>query len=211
MEVPWRPPIGDLERELMEQAHRELAQAYKLAPGGELPWPEWAELVDYLDLDDDVTEQVRTRGAPGTATIGYRRYPARFDLSAGWSVRLSPNFADSWQDDGASLVATDGDRSIRCSCAEAEGESAGQILAKIPMLNDVVARFDEDGYQGRVEARNDESNGVRVLTAIMATAGSAAVITAVLLQGGDEWAIETWRTLRCDPASDDAAPEGEVP
>jgi hypothetical protein len=200
MEVPWRTPMGAVEGDLMAQAHRELSQAYRLDAELELPWAEWGELVDYLDVDDDVTQEVRTRGAHATPTIGYRRHPGRFALAAGWSVRLTANFADSWQDDGASMMATDGDRSVRCSCAESEGDPASVILAKIPMHGEVLARFDEGGYQGRIEARDDEANSLRILTAIMATAGSAAVITTVLLPGDEAWAIETWRTLRCDEA-----------
>lgn len=152
---------------------------------------------------DDATN-ARSDGAAGEASdaelaerpIGYRRYPARFELTSGWSVRLPPNFADSWADEGASMVGSDGDHSIRCSCAESDGDSAGTILAKIPMRGDVLARLDEDGYQGRVEGRDDEKNGVRLVTAIMATAGGAAVISAVLRHGDDDWAIETWKTLR---------------
>lgn len=278
VEVPWRMPMGDNEKGVMKQAHQALAAAYRADKSLAMPWAEWMELVDLLDLDDDVTEEVRNKGValetarqgqaakPGEETgeatgaapaeasevgaaseasegvargdaagvasastggvaaraaagsggegvgddvrehaseeelaarpIGYRRYPARFELTSGWSVRLPPNFADSWVDEGASMVGSDGDHSIRCSCAESDGDSAGTILAKIPMRGDVLARLDEDGYQGRVEGRDDDVNGVRVVTAIMATEGGAAVISAVLRHGDDEWAIETWRTLR---------------
>jgi hypothetical protein len=200
MEVPWRLPMGDLEQGLLEQAHRELGAALRLGPELELPWAEWAELVDYLDLDDEVTPTVRERGLALDPAIGYRRYPAFFDLTADWSVRLTPNFADSWQHEGSSMVATDGDRSIRCSCAEADEDDPARILAKIPMRGEVVARLEEGSYQGRVEGKDDDVNGVRILTAIMTTARSAAVITMVLRHGDDEWGIETWRTLRREPA-----------
>jgi hypothetical protein len=198
VEVPWRLPMGEQEEGVMKQAHRDLSAAYAADPTLPLPWAEWAELLDYLDLDDDVSDDVRQRGAAENGTIGYRRHPARFQLTTGWSVRLTPNFSDSWVDDGAAMLASDGDRSVRCSCAESDGDSASEILAKIPMHGEVLARHDEDGYQGRVEARDDEVHGVRLVTAIMATAGSAAVLSAVLRSGNhdDGWAIETWRTLR---------------
>ncbi|MEZ4361831.1 MAG: hypothetical protein R3B48_16700 [Kofleriaceae bacterium] len=193
MEVPWRLPMGDLEEEVMEATHRELSAALRLAPEQELPWAEWAELVDYLDLDDEVTPAVRERGVPLDPVQGYRRYPAYFDLTAGWSLLLTPNFADSWQHDGASMVATDGERSVRCSCAEADGPP-DQILAKIPMRGEILARLEEGGYHGRVEAVDDE-DGLRVLTAIMTTEGSAAIVTIVVRRGDEEWGLATWRTL----------------
>ena len=206
VEVPWRLPMGELEEGVMKQAHRDLAAAHKADRTLAMPWAEWAELLDYLDLDDEVSDEVRQQGAAENGAIGYRRHPARFALTTGWSVRLTPNFSDSWVDEGAAMLASDGDRSVRCSCAESEGDSASEILAKIPMHGEVLARHDEGGYQGRVEGRDDEVHGVRLITAIMATAGSAAVLSAVLRSGNndDEWAIEAWRTLR---RSEGAAPE----
>jgi hypothetical protein len=206
-EVPWRLPIGDPEAQLMRQAHRELSRAKGLDPTLAYPWAEWAELVDYLDLDDDVTDEVRERGANGTPAVGYRRLAARFALTSGWSLRLTPNFSDSWQDEGTSMVATDGQRSIRCSCAEDDEPSAAAILAKIPMRGEVLARVGDGGegnelgsdYQGRVEVKVDEVDQVQLLTCIMTSAGSAAVISAVVLAGDEAWALETWRSLRRDP------------
>jgi hypothetical protein len=199
VEVPWRLPMGDLETNLMKDAHKALAAAHKLDGKLELPWAEWAELVDILDLDDEVTEEVRRRGidaAEPERRIGYRRYPARFQLTSGWSLRLTPNFADSWADGGTAMIAADGERSLRCSCAETDGATASEILAKLPMQGDVLARLDEGPYRGRVEARNDEVNGVRLITAIMTTAGTAAVISMVTRYGDEAWAVAAWWTLR---------------
>lgn len=197
IEVPWRLAMGELEEGVQKQAHRELAAAYKLEPALPMPWAEWAELIDLLDLDDEVTDEVRSRGIDLVGTIGYRRHPARFQLTAGWSVALSPNFADAWEDDGATMIASDGDRTVRFSCAESEGDTGNQILAKIPMRGEVLARHDHDGYVGRVEGRDDDVNGIRLVTAAMALEGSVSVMSAVLRanRSDDNWAIGVWRTL----------------
>lgn len=199
VDVPWRMPMGDNEKGVMREAHKALAAAHLADKTLELPWAEWAELVDILDLDDDVTQEVRQRGleAPEPERrLGYRRYPARFELTSGWSLRLSPNFSDSWADGGTAMVGSDGERSVRCSCAESDGKTASEILARTPMQGDVLARLDEGPYRGRIEGFSDDINGVRILTAVMATDGGAAVVSIVVRHGEDAWAIEAWWSLR---------------
>lgn len=199
VEVPWRLPMGESERGVMLDAHKALSAAYRADKALAMPWAEWAELVDILDEDDDLTPEIRQRGLDAeepAQRLGYRRYPARFELTSGWSLRLSPNFADSWADGGAAMVGSDGERSVRCSCAESDGKTASEILAATPMQGDVLARLDEGPYRGRIEGFNDGINGVRMLTAIMATDGGAAVVSIVARYGDDDWAIQAWWSLR---------------
>ncbi len=212
IEVPWRLAMGEDEAGVQKQAHGELAAAYKLEPSLPLPWAEWAELLDLLDLDDEVSEEVRARGGEQPGVIGYRRHSARFTLPAGWSIQLTANFADAWEDGGATMIASDGDRTVRCSCAEADGESASELLAKIPMRGDVLERHDRDGYLGRIEAQDDLVNGVRLVTAVMACAGGVAVISAVLRANNDDdgWAIAVWRSLERDVATADEDATGDA-
>ncbi|HRC55547.1 MAG TPA: hypothetical protein PKU97_06445 [Kofleriaceae bacterium] len=196
MEVPWRAVTTDEDHALLARAHRELAAAFRLDASLPLPWAEWAELVDQMDLDDEVTAEVRARGVDGTPVAGYRRHPARFAVNHGWSLLLPAHCTITRQDDADTLAAADGERSLRCTCAESTGESAAAILAKIPMRSDVVERFDQGGQLGRIERREDEDYGVCVATGIMTTEDHAAVLTVLALPGDDEWALSVWRSLR---------------
>ena len=85
LEVPWRAPLERDERELMEQVDTDLRAAH--AAKLDVPWADWAELLDNLGADDDHATNVRAR-ATGEAAIGYRRLDMDVELSGGWMVCL---------------------------------------------------------------------------------------------------------------------------
>ena len=50
-DFPWRPPLTEAEGEEADQIANDLATAFKLDPGGELPWAEWLELLAAIQAD----------------------------------------------------------------------------------------------------------------------------------------------------------------
>ena len=50
-DFPWRPPLTETEGEEADQIANDLATAFKLDPAGELPWPEWLELLHAIQTD----------------------------------------------------------------------------------------------------------------------------------------------------------------
>lgn len=199
MEVPWREPVTDEDQALLVRVHRELAAAHKRDAKLELPWAEWAQLLDHADLDDELAAEISARSQGQKPTAGYHRYAARVELAHGWSLRVPPRCVWTSGEDGESLQAMDGERSLRCTCAESPGDVATSILAKIPMRADVVERFEGDGQVGRAEVRQDEDHYVSVMSGIMTTDDHAAVLTVLTLPGDTEWGLEVWRSLRRAP------------
>ncbi|MBA3538744.1 MAG: hypothetical protein H0T79_03885, partial [Deltaproteobacteria bacterium] len=165
--------------------------AHAAAPALELPWPEWAQLLDHLAIDDALATQVRARG--GVATIGYRRHDMEVELSGGWSVRLPGAFIGTWQDDEERYVATDGNRSIEFTslAASSEHDSDG-LLAVAPERHPVIARFADGARRGRAEGYDED--GVRVVHGLMTQAPNVAILTC---KGDEPWALATWRSLVC--------------
>jgi hypothetical protein len=119
-EFPWRPPLTEQEGELADQIANDLATAFKLDPGAELPWPEWLELLAAIEADDEgfcVTPNDRVlsvelwkRTGPvnaspaeaagkNTPRIGYRRFPTHVCLDGGWVIEVPGDFAREWDDD----------------------------------------------------------------------------------------------------------------
>ena len=97
-EVPWREPLDDAERAVMERVIVDLRAARKADPALDLPYAEWAELLDHLGEDSD---KIRARAGDRPSTIGYRRHPMEVELADGWTITLHGAFVGRWEDDGA--------------------------------------------------------------------------------------------------------------
>src|SRR5262245_47611194 len=109
----WRSPLTEEEGEIADQIANDLASAFKIDPGAELPWAEWLELLTTIEGDDDgfcVTPNDRVlsielwkrSGAlpeTGNARVGYRRCPVRVQLDGGWSIEVPGELARERNDD----------------------------------------------------------------------------------------------------------------
>lgn len=191
-EVPWREPLDDAERTLMERVDDDLATAD--AARLELPWAEWAEL--RLLLGRSIGAELRTRAGDREPQIGYRRYPLHIELSGGWSIELGGAFVGHWEDDDARWWATDGERVVEFSSLTAGDETdSAKLLAVAPEHHPVIARIDEDTRCGRAEAYDDED--VHIVHGLMASAPNVAIMTCKGTQDDEAWALATWRSLRC--------------
>jgi hypothetical protein len=194
-EVPWREPLDENELALMKRVDSDLRAARRADGELELPWPEWAALLEYLAIEGDRAGAIRERAAGRTATIGYRRYDLDVELSGGWSMRLPGSFVGSWEDEGERYWATDGQRSVEFQSVTADaGHDAAKLLAIAPERHRVVDRFVDGDTHGRAEAR--DLDGAHVVHALVAHAPHVAILTCKGRESDEPWALATWRSLR---------------
>jgi hypothetical protein len=193
-EVPWREPLDDAERTLMERADDDLAAAHAADPALDLPWAEWAEL--RLLLGRTIGKELRERAGDREPAIGYRRHPMEIELAGGWTIELAGTFVGHWEDDDARWWATDGERVVEFSSLTAPDETdSAKLLAVAHERHPVVERLAEPARCGRVEAYDDE-DGVRIVHGLMTSAPQVAIMTCKGTAADEPWALATWRSLR---------------
>lgn len=191
-EVPWREPLDDAERAVMERVDADLEAAR--AAGLDVPWPEWVELRMHLGAELDA--ELRAQAGDREPAIGYRRHPMEVELSGGWTIELGGAFVGHWEDDDARWWATDGDRVVEFSSLTAAGEhDSAKLLAVAPEHHPVIERLEEAGRCGRAEAYDD--GDVRVVHGLMAAAPNVGIMTCKGSPADEAWALATWRSLRC--------------
>lgn len=196
-EVPWREPLDDDERALLERVDKDLRAARRADPALELPWADWAALLGDLGNDDAHAREIRERAGADAAParIGYRRHPMEIELSGGWTLELSGAFAGSWEDDGGRWWATDGARVVEFTSLTADAESdSDRLLAVAPEAHPVLERWTDGDQRGRAEV--SEQDGVRIVHGLMARAPHVAILTCKGRAADEAWALATWRSLR---------------
>jgi hypothetical protein len=194
-EVPWREPLDDDERALMERVDRDLRAARRADIELAVPWPEWAELHDLLGIDDGYAQESHRRAGDLPPTIGYRRHPLDLELSGGWSLRIGGGFVGRWEEDGARYWATDGTRVIEFTSMTANEElDSDRLLAVAPERHAVVARLVDGDRRGRAEAYDD--GDIHVVHGLVANAPHVAILTCKCAATDEPWALTTWRSLK---------------
>lgn len=195
LDVPWREPLDDAERTVMERVDEQLTAARKADRSLALPWPEWAELLDWLGVDDEHSKRVREKAGETPPSIGYRRHTMDIELSGGWIIELGGAYVGQWDDNHEKWWATDGDRVVEFTSLTAGGEADSErLLAVAPELHPVIARVAEEARRGRAEAYDDEA--VHVVHGLMTCAPHVAILTCKGKQADEAWALATWRSLR---------------
>ncbi len=191
-EVPWREPLDDAERSLLERVDADLAAAHEA--GLDVPWAEWAEL--RILRGEAVGAELRERAGDTEPTIGYRRHPMEVELTGGWTIELAGAFVGHWEDQDARWWATDGDRVVEFSSLTAGDETdSAKLLAVAPEHHPVIERLGEPARCGRAEAYDDD--GIHVVHGLMAAAPNVAIMTCKGTPEDEAWALATWRSLRC--------------
>ena len=194
-EVPWREPLDNDERAILERAVSDLRAARRADIDIDVPWPEWAELFDLLGVDDGYAQEAHRRAGDRKPTIGYRRYDLRIELSGGWTIQLPGAFVGKWEDDGGRYWATDGERSIEFSSLTANGElDSEHLLGVAPEHHSVVARIEDGNHRGRAEVHDD--GDIRIVYGLVACAPHVAILTCQGAPSDEAWALATWRSLR---------------
>ncbi len=217
----WRPPLSEDEGELADQIANDLASAFKLDPGAELPWAEWLELLTAIEGDDDgfcVTpkDQVlsielwkRSGALPAPtngARIGYRRWPVRVPLDGGWSIEVPGELARERNDD-RTWDAWDRTRTVwfqalkftkRDGSPPAAAEAAEVGRRSLPE-GEALPPFECAGTRGEAVFGVVEEDGRTLwrLSGVTGAVGQLAVCNVYVENPADrDWAVRTWHSLR---------------
>ncbi len=216
----WRPPLTEEEGELADQIANDLASAFKIDPGVELPWAEWLELLSAIEADEEgfcVTPNDRVlsielwkrAGPPPEAQagrIGYRRWPVRVSLDGGWSIEVPGELARERNDDhtwtawdrtrtvwfhALRFTKRDGDPPTAAETAEVGRKSLPEGEALPPMTR--------DGLSGNAVFGSVEEDGRKLwrLSGVTGATGQLAVCNVYIENEADrDWAVRTWHSLR---------------
>jgi hypothetical protein len=194
-DVPWREPLDDHEREILKRVDRDLRAARKADIDLDVPWPDWAELLDLLGTDDGYAEEAARRAAGRPGTIGYRRHELDVELAGGWWVRLGGAFVGGWDEAGGRYWATDGERTIELVSMTAEDHrDSTALLAVAPEHHPVVERIEAGSLHGRAEAYDE--GDVHIVHGLVADAPHIGILTCKGTKADEPWALATWRSLR---------------
>jgi hypothetical protein len=222
-DFPWRPPLTEAEGEEADQIANDLATAFKLDPGGELPWAEWLELLAAIQADATgdrfcvtPTDQAlsielwRRAGPPpppeDRPRLGYRRYPVRAVLDGGWTLEVPGDFAGEW-DEERNWTAWNRARTVwfrRVGFTKPGGAlptaaEALEVGKKSLPEGAPAPGINEQAVVGEAVFGPTEDDGRTVyrLSGVAGTVGEIAVCNIYIEDEADrDWAVRTWRTLR---------------
>jgi hypothetical protein len=208
MNVRWRELLSDTDEwDTDENVLQDLYKAYQGDPSLPFPWREWAEILDYLNYGDELTEEVHRRAAqePERPLLGYWRHPVLVRLADGWSITISGAMTEGWKDGNWS--AWDGERTVWFSCWNVQREDtpvpANELLTTFSErtgLDGEVVEFQDDGLVGRgaIQPHEEEGREMWNLKAFSAVAGRIALCNLFYHDEADrEWALTQWRALKC--------------
>ena len=222
-DFPWRAPLTEAEGEEADQIANDLATAFKLDPAGELPWPEWLELLEAIQTDADedqfcvtptdrvLSVELWKRAGPApteenVARIGYRRFPVRASLDGGWTMEVPGTFAREW-DEERNWTTWDRSRTVwfrRIGYTKPGGalptaSEALEVGKKSLQEGEPVSWIDAEGVLGEAVFGPTEEEGRTVwrLSGVAGTVGQLAVCNIYLEELSDrDWAVRTWQSLR---------------
>lgn len=170
-DVRWCPPMGDGDQALMHMTCGMLTAAYKLDPTLNFPWREWAEMIAFMNMEDEMRTTVfeKAKAAPEREPIGYRRREVRAFMDQGWSALVPGNFSESAQFDPQSRNHTwqfaGDDMMIWFTTYPTYGDSAGNIMPvadavlELDELQANIGDFVDEDTQGKIWRRTFQTPG----------------------------------------------------
>lgn len=202
--VRWRPPLVELEAELLTLCLQYLETAYSLDPDLDYPWREWAEIVDYLECECEYIEDVKRKIElmdTDEMLVGYRRRSLRKDLGGGWSIALPGDFVEELEE-GQTFLAYDETKNLRVTCMTAS-DTTGQPLDAVEILTKIKVMDDPLKHErGKIIARaffekaQEDDATFWMLRGVCACLGSFAQITICYEDERDrDWALDVWHSL----------------
>lgn len=221
-DFPWRPPLTDAEGEMADQIANDLATAFKLSPGSELPWAEWLELLTAIQADAageqfcvtpadtvlsvELWKRAGPLPAPTGPRIGYRRHPVRAGLDGGWSVEVPGGFAREW-DEERNWTGWDSTRTVwfrRVGFTKSNGApptalEALEVGRRSLPEGEPVPPLEAGEVRGEAVFGPVEEDGRTVwrLGGVAGVGGQLAVCNVYSESPDDrDWAVRTWQSLR---------------
>jgi hypothetical protein len=200
--VRWRPPVNDLERNLLKDVADSLRVAYRLNPTLQYPWAEWEEILELLDADLAYKEFARLH-AKGKPTIGYRRGKVRVVLPGGWRMRIPGSFSEFESDQDNDLCAFDPPREIWFTSYRFTAPSPGQTFESMKQetresQHDYLHESDDYITEATIIKKVRETGAdYFVLNSSNVCPTKRAACTILFSQAEQrEWALEVWRSIR---------------
>lgn len=210
LDVRWRAPINDHERELCDRIATYVERAHSLDAELDLPWEEQSEIFEYLNEESLRATRAHLKAErerhplSKRAPIGYRRRHVRAMLSGGWSMRLDGSLAEKWEERGT-FVAFDARRSVwftsitvRTESGEPSPSTEDTLASLPPLTSGELLELQHGELRGAACFVEEEHEGkpVHRLEAHAAIGPNAAVGTLVFVDRSDrDWALETWASL----------------
>jgi hypothetical protein len=153
-DVPWRPPVDDEERALLENVDALLARAHASGAKG-VPWTEWAEILRYLDKTRAEVAAHAMAEAP-RALIGYRRANVWNAMAGGWSLSAPGRFVGRFDEKGT-WSAFDGSRTLWFSSFSVDGPGD-----RVPSAKELIAKGKDEGAPVQVPGLADKAHRARL-------------------------------------------------
>ena len=208
--VRWRPPVNTAEEAVLKTVANSLAEAYKRDPTLSYPWAEWQEILE-LAGGDSPGRDIALAHTGGPPTIGYRRKNVTVMLTGRWRIRIPGSFSDFEFDPDIHLYSLDPPREIWfTSFARPTPESADAFELTVNQLRQKESSYFVEGKQYAATAtitKKSRENGddYFMMNTLNVCPYSQAVLTIIYPQATDEnWAVETWKSLRPPPMSQQA-------
>lgn len=158
VEVPFRPPLYDGERDILETVASLLREAHAARPDLAYPWREWAEVLALLGERGALPKLVRARAAraPAAPPIGYRRGEVRMPFG-GWSIDLPASVVlaiDPDDDEGETLCAREHGVLVRFTPYDTVRGAPIELLLslgrdKAPIDHHLTSEDEVDAARGR--------------------------------------------------------------
>lgn len=200
VDVRWRAPINDYERDTLQYVSDSLSTAYKLDASLSYPWAEWAEILGLLGVESPEHSFVRERAGGISPIIGYRRSNVTIQMPGNWWITL-PGAFGNFLPEGEALLARDPPREIWYSGYRFADDPASSFAhwrsEMLQMAGDIVEEKQDYIASASIAAKTTE-NGEEyfALTSSNICGIGRSVVTVIFVQPEDrEWAIGVWKSL----------------
>jgi hypothetical protein len=198
-EVRWRPPTVDSERNVLKYCVDSLEVAHKLDASLDYPWTEWAEMLGYLETDDERARYVRDR-ATAPPTIGYRRGTVEIDLPGNWRIKLPGAFSELQYEEGTTSSGDPPREFWFTAYAFTETSPEWFVKKRAEMIAENPELLHEaENYIATANIKkkgNEEMEWFSLSSSNINVAGRS-VCTIIFVDWKDrDWAVQTWKTLQ---------------
>jgi hypothetical protein len=205
IEVPWHPPVNDIELKAVTLALSCMDKAKKLDDQVGLPEGEIAELKSFVDAKPEKASPPQQQG------IGYRRYVMSRQLPGGWTIKVPGYFFDQDEDEGRTTVYWFGDYEVRGSSITiepAKGKTpdfAGALSSFGNEPGEEVITWSDYGYSAKAGFLIKENNGsMYELVGGVMRSNSLCIVTIVFRKLEDKpRALDSFKSVRLPEVTDE--------